>query len=465
MSLKGNIGVLVAEPSPQVVVIIKKILEENEYKKITFTRDVDTTLAELRKHETDIALLDFNLATADTYRLIDEVVLDKHIYRLPMVLMGSNAPMGIIDEAMRLGAREYINKPFTPYLLMVRLEKIIFGPPKKIVRRKEKAGKAISLAAEMAKGGEGLALEGEVEEAAPSPAVVQQQALAKKLFLDGHKLMQTKQFDKAIKRFAAAARVNTLFPEAYKGLAEVFRSMGHLDRSSQFLSKAAETYAWLGNDDEATKTFEVSRKMDPAAPNPYKTVGDHLNGHGRPQEVTRVYERAVKLSPKDAGARVALSRAYADSGHKEKAAATLKPMMGKGEIPEDMRHLIVSINREGPEPKRTISFADGVVGGGDGVEKRRFPRISLAEYSARLPKKDTSFAVVDASRVGISFKHNGQEFALGEKVAMDLITIDGVKLKKLKAIVRRTSPLVVGLEITGLTNKQKKILDTIVPAE
>jgi len=452
MSFKSSLGILVAEPCAQIRCIIQKILTENGYKNITFVADVPSALDELHKHQTDLALLDFDLATADTYLLIDEVVLDKRLYRLPLVLMGNNSPIGQIDEAMRLGAREYINKPFTPYLLMVRLEKIILGPPKKIVRRTAKAGTP-------------EAAEGTAEQLPANEAVTAQQDMATRLFLDGHQLLKGRQYEKAIKKFAAAARVNMLFPEAYKGLAEVFRAMGMLDRSSQFLAKASETYAWLGNDEEAAKVFEVSRKMDPAAPNPYKTVGDHLAGQKQNPERLRAYERAVALAPKDSSARVALSRAYADAGQKDKATATLRPMMGKGDIPADMQHLIVGLHRDDPDPSRVIRFMSDSVGGGDGVEKRRAKRVPLAEYAARMPRLDDSFAVVDASQVGISFKHNGQEFKIGEKVVLDLLTLDGVKLKKLKGVVRRVSPRLVGCEILGLTGKQAEVFKNIVPQE
>ncbi len=450
MSFKATMGFLVGEPNKQVRGILAKILDENGYKNVTFVSDAQAVLDELHKHETDLALLDFDLAAENNFRVVDEVALDKHLYRLPLVLMGNNSPMGLIDEAMRLGAREYINKPFTPYLLMVRLEKIILGPQPKVMRRKAAAGTP-------------EAAQGELEQLPVPKGVVEQQNLSKRLFLDGHEMLKNRQYDKALKRFAAAARVNMLFPEAYKGLAEVFRAMGMLDRSSQFLAKAGETYAWLGNDEEAGKVFEVSRKMDPSAPNPYKTVGDHLAGQKQSPERLRAYERAVELSPKDHGARVALSRAYADSGQKERATAALRPLMGKGEIPPDMRHLIVGVNRAEAEPGREINFMSDTVGGGDGVEKRGAKRIPLAEYAARTPRGDDSFAVVDASISGISFKHNGQQFEVGEQLTLDLLTMDGVKVKKLKAVVKRVAPRVVGLEIRGLTGKQRDVYTSIVP--
>ena len=467
MSVKGNIGILVAEPQPAVRDIIGKILDDNGYKNVRFASKHGEIMDILHARETDLALLDFKLATDDTFALIDDIVLDEHLYRLPMVLMGNKAPIGLIDEAMRLGARDYINKPFTPYLLMVRLEKIIFGQPKPVRKRKAKAGEEAE-ALELAGGDpSAVAASGELVEVEPPESVRRQQDMAKRLFLDGHRLLKQKYHDKAMKKFAAAARVNTLFPEAYKALAEVFRQLGDHDRSSQFLSKAAETHAWLGQEKEAVQAFNLSRKLDPKAPNPFKTVGDHMAGSMHAREVSHAYERAVELTPKEPGVRVALSRSYMETGQREKAAETLRPMLGKGEIPEDMQHVIMQVRPAGDRTtgggRRQFLTVDAGGGPYEGKERRRAMRIPLAEYSARVPSRDDSFQVFDVSSVGISFKHGGQEFKPGDKLSFDLLTLDGVKAKKIRAVVRRLTPLVVGCDLLQLSPKQKAALDKVLP--
>lgn len=459
MSIKGNVGVLVVEPVEQVRDIIGKILAENGYSKVVYAVDTASAMAVLHKHETDVTLMDFGLATSNNFELLDAILLDDHLYRHPILLLGRNSPMGLVDDALRLGARDFLKKPFTPYLLMVRLEKILFGNPPKVVKRDKKAGM------EDAHLGEEVTVP-------PDKNLVSQQELAKRLFLDGHALLQQKDYDKALKKFAAAARVNTLFPEAYKGLAEVFRQQGNLERSGQFLSKAAETYAWLDKHDEAEEVFHLSQKMDPEAPNPFKTVADHMGDYVRPTESLQTYERAARLTPKDSSVRVALSRAYAESGEKEKAAETLRPLINKGELPSNMpkgmEHIIMRVRKEGNPMRpagRRQHIVQEFVGAGDGVEKRRAVRIPLAEYAARLPNKEDSFHVVDASSLGIGFKFHGEEFEVGQKLVFDLVTFEGVKARKMQAVVKRVAPSIVGCEWSRLTGKQKNILGTIVQVE
>lgn len=459
MSLKGNIGILVVEPSSSIRRIIGSILADNGYLKVVYAINGEEALNLLHNLHPDISLMDFELATRNTFELLDSILLDKHFYRHPILLLGKNSPMGAVDEALRLGARDFLKKPFTPYLLMVRLEKILLGTPPKVIKRTKRAGV------------EGAHL-GEAVTPAPDKHIASQLDLAKRMFLDGHAFLKQRDYAKAMKKFAAAARVNTLFPEAYKGLAEVFRQQGCLERCGQFLSKAAETYAWLGKHDDAEDVFHMTRKMDPEAPNPFKTIADHMGGQVRPAEALKAFERASRLSPKDPDVRVALSRAYAETGQKEKAAETLRPLVqgqagAAKDLPEDMQHIIMQVRK--PQEKRCARrrkqvLVEDVVGAGNGVEKRRAVRIPLAEYAAKLPHVQDSFHVVDASILGIGFKHHGEEFTVGQKIVFDLVTFEGVKVRKLRAVVSRVSPRMIGAVFTKLSGKQKAILQPIVKA-
>jgi len=103
------------------------------------------------------------------------------------------------------------------------------------------------------------------------------------------------------------------------------------------------------------------------------------------------------------------------------------------------------------------------VGAYEGEERRRAERIPLAEYSARLPSKDDSFQVFDLSSVGISFKHEGRKFEIGDKLSFDLLTLDGVKAKRVRGVVRRITPLVVGCDLLQLDSKQKTAILKVLP--
>lgn len=454
--MERHIRVLVGEPHPPTQAIIKKILADNGYTKVVAAADPVAVVQAVRRGDADVALLDWKLAEPDSYKLLDEIVLDRRSFNLPILLMGAGAPLAKVEDALRLGARDYLNKPFTAYVLMVRLEKALYGPPK---ARKEQAAPGAA--------GPGAAQAAQ-DAAAPEPAlpksaaVQKEEARARATFLKGYEYLRLRKWDKAISLFAAALKLQMLFPEAYKGLAEAFRGKADLERSSQFLGKAAETLVWLDRHDEAASLYEHARKIDPKAANPFKTVADHLKEQKSPQEVVRLYERAARAAPKDPDVAVALARAYVETGQQERAARVLQPVLAEADVPEDLRGVFLSIAGEDRLKGKKLEVL-GLVGAGDGEEKRRALRVPLADYAATMPRAVENFPVVDLSITGIGFKPSGEKFEPGQEVTFDLVTMGDSRARKLRAVVRRVGAVVIGCEFVGLTEKQAEIIARILP--
>lgn len=451
--MERHIRVLVGEPHPPSQAIVKKILADNGYTNVVAAADHAAVAKAVHNGFVDVALLDWKLVEPDNYKLLDTIVLDKRSYNLPILLMGAGAPMGKVEEALRLGARDYLNKPFTAYVLMVRLEKALYGPPRP---RKDKDESA-EAPAEAAK-----------DTAAPEPALPKSQAVQKEeararaTFLKGYEFLRLRKWDKAISLFAAALKLQMLFPEAYKGLAEAFRGKADLERSSQFMGKAAETLVWLDRHEEAASLYEHARKIDPHAANPFKTVADHLKEQKTPLEVVRLYERAARAAPKDPDVAVALARAYVETGQQERAARVLQPVLAEAEVPEDLKGIFLSIAGEDRLKGKKLEVLD-VVGGGDGQEKRRSLRVPLADYAATMPRAVENFPVVDLSVTGIGFKPSGEKFEIGQEVTFDLVTMGDSRARKVHAVVRRVGAVVIGCEFVGLTPKQAEAITAILP--
>jgi hypothetical protein len=287
-------------------------------------------------------------------------------------------------------------------------------------------------------------------------------------FSKASEFLTLRRYDRAIAEFARAIRLRLLFPEAYRGIAEAFRGQGNLERTSQFMNKAAETHVWLDQHERAREVYDYVRKATPDAPNPYKVVGDHLRGQNDPAEQVRHYRRAAELSPGDVSVGVALARALVDADEREEAARVLAPIVDRQEVPPEMRGLFLQLRPPDPQaaPRRRgpgMRFLD-MAGGGDGVEKRRTGRIPLADYAARLPHVEDTFQVVDISLVGIGFKATNATFAVGQEIAFDLVSMGETKVKKLTAVVKRVSPRVVGCEFANDVEAVRAKLKSGLPA-
>ncbi len=452
MAVESNLRLLVAEENLTTQEIIRKILKDNGYQYVEFVDDGEKTWDKLNEGNTDFVLVDWKIAEPKNFGLIDAIALESKFRSLPVILMGAGAPIGRIEEAMKIGARDYINKPFTPYILMVKIEKALFGPYAIEALSKKEARAA-------AKG----------QGAAPVPKGASERVLnraskARSFFLKGQDLLERRKYAAAVAEFAKAIKFRMLFPEAYKGIADAFRGQGDLDRSGQFLNKAAETYAWLDRDQEATQTFEHVRKVIPETPNPFKTVADHLRGQGNQKEIIRKYEQAAQLSPKDMDVALALSEAYTEAGQKERAVEILKPIMEKYGADQKVKGLFMRITGDtGPATEDRTLQVLGDVRKTRGEERRRAQRFPFADYATQIPRQKEAFPVVDISAIGISFKHGSVNFKDGETLQFDLVTLGETKIKKLSATIKRTSPIVIGCEFSGLDAYQAGRLKKIVP--
>ena len=442
--------VLVAEPSKPMHAILRKVLAENGYDDLVFATSAEEAWGLLSQGETfDFALLDFHLASQDSMELIWKITDDKRNYALRMMLMGQGAPIGVVDEAMRLGVREYVNKPFTPYILGVKIDKILYGNRTLVDRYEPAPGEAPGEAEDKKK---------------QSRAAAQVELKAKKAFAEGYELLQLRKYDQAIAKFASAVKQRMLFPEAYKGIAEAFRGKGDLDRAAQFLSKAAETYAWLDKEEHATAMFERARKGDPKAPNPFKTVAEHLRKQKDVDKVIRFYEKAALLSPGDTDVAVGLAKAYMDKGDSQRAAQVMRPVMDKENVDPSFKQLFVDMGVDnapkGKKP-RGGGFIEGGPSGFAGPDKRKAPRVPLAEYATRHPRLTQHLPVVDISLTGIGFKPMGEEFEVGQMVSFDLVSMGDVKTKELEAVVRRVALTVIGCQFQSLSPRQAELVKAL----
>jgi len=454
MAVESNLRLMVAEENQTTQEIIRKILKDNGYLHVEFVENGEKAWEKLNEGNTDFALVDWKVAEPENFGLLDAIAVEHRFRSMPVLLMGAGAPIGKIEEAMKIGARDYINKPFTPYILMVKIEKALFGPYAIEALSKKEARAAAAKARGSAPVPEGV-----------SERVSTRADKARSFYLKGQDLLERRKYGAAVAEFAKAIKFRMLFPEAYKGIADAFRGQGDLDRSGQFLKKAAETYAWLDRDKEATQTYEHVRKVDPGTPNPFKTVADHLRGQGNQKEVLKKYEQAARLSPKDMDVAVALSEAYTEAGQKEKAVETLRPIMEKHGADQKVKGLFMRLTGETGAPatrEQTLQVL-GDVQKTRSEERRRAQRFPFADYATQIPRQKEAFPVVDISMVGIGFKHSAVDFRTGETLHFDLITLGETKIKKVSATIKRVSPVMIGCEFGSLDANQVNRLKKIVP--
>ncbi|WP_042574740.1 ATP-binding protein [Rhodococcus sp. MEB064] len=83
--------------------------------------DVDSAIAHSRQNPPDVIVSDITLPGRSGLSLVDEARSDGRLVRIPIVLLSARAGSTSIVEGLRLGADDYVTKPFQPTELVARI--------------------------------------------------------------------------------------------------------------------------------------------------------------------------------------------------------------------------------------------------------------------------------------------------------------------------------------------------------
>lgn len=133
---------------------------------------------------------------------------------------------------------------------------------------------------------------------------------AEEYFAKGMEYLRNVQYGKAIIAFNKAIKLNEMFAEAYRGLADAHRGKGNDDKARQCMGKAAEIFAMQDRLEEARELFVDILKDDPDAMNPYNTLGVRLRKQGDYPGALHAYKQALELTPDDENLRYNIAKAF-----------------------------------------------------------------------------------------------------------------------------------------------------------
>lgn len=143
---------------------------------------------------------------------------------------------------------------------------------------------------------------------------------AQKYYDMGCTYLVQKKYGKAIVAFKKAVKINDLFAEAYKGLADAYKGRGDDDSCKYFLKKAADVYAQFDRLEETKEVFIEILKYESDVPNPFNSLGVKLRKQGDYPGALHAYKQALQLTPHDENIYYNMGKAYYFMGHKKEAA-------------------------------------------------------------------------------------------------------------------------------------------------
>ncbi len=122
--LNPNMKVLVVDDFPTMRRIIKNLLKQVGFEKITEAEDGAHALTLIRENAIDFVVTDWNMPRLNGIELLKTLRADPSTKSLPVLMITAEAEKECIIQAIKAGVNNYIVKPFTAETLKEKLEKI-----------------------------------------------------------------------------------------------------------------------------------------------------------------------------------------------------------------------------------------------------------------------------------------------------------------------------------------------------
>jgi DNA-binding response OmpR family regulator len=118
--------ILVIEDEKHIQRLIKMILEKQTYE-VTLKSNGEEGLDEISSANTpfDLILLDIMMPGMDGIEVLRNIKSKDETKSIPVMMLTALAQENVVVEGIKLGAKDYIRKPFSPKELIERVSKVL----------------------------------------------------------------------------------------------------------------------------------------------------------------------------------------------------------------------------------------------------------------------------------------------------------------------------------------------------
>jgi CheY-like chemotaxis protein len=129
--------VLVCDDDPLILDLLEYRLGERGYK-VELARDGREGLAKVAERRPDAIVLDAMMPRVDGYEVLRALRENEETRRIPVIFLTARRQERDVLDALKLGADDFISKPFIPEELLSRLSRLLAAG-----RRQPAAGQAV----------------------------------------------------------------------------------------------------------------------------------------------------------------------------------------------------------------------------------------------------------------------------------------------------------------------------------
>jgi DNA-binding response OmpR family regulator len=116
--------VLVADDNPDILFLLRTSLNAAGFETLTAI-DGEVALRMIEEDRPDILLLDLMMPVLDGWGVLEQLAKEGH--RLPVIVVSASDSSANLHRAMRLGAADYVTKPFDLRGLVEAINRVLGG--------------------------------------------------------------------------------------------------------------------------------------------------------------------------------------------------------------------------------------------------------------------------------------------------------------------------------------------------
>jgi len=290
--------VMTVSPSRENLSRDRRALRQAGVPAVITKASLEEALAWLADNSVDLLILDSDLGRTSGARVLKLLRRRRSYAALPVIIAGTDGSRAAVLEAMAAGCSGFLVRPYSQDALtrQCQLAAQSSQPDPERQNAMELARKALAAAR-------------------PRRAInamkraVANEDEARQHYVRGCEHLTAERFELAINAFNKAVALNTLFAEAYIGMANAWDGLGEPQKAKECMRRAVDAHARNNAIARTRETLARILKDHPDATNPFLDLGFSLVRKGEFQAAGQAYALGLQHSPTSGQAFAAMTRA------------------------------------------------------------------------------------------------------------------------------------------------------------
>ena len=266
----------------------KKCCLDLNVKNILIRDELEDLLQPIQEEAVQVVLIDAAVKGMDGYSCLRALRKATKAKLLPIIMVTVESTMQHVVKAIAAGCNGYVIRPYSLTTFERHIQMAIETTSADIIEQEQ-----LDIAND-------LVQQGKFDEALQEfSEIVEEENESIVWFNKGMDYLHRQKFGKAIVAFNKAVALNSMYAEAYKGMAHAYKGKGDDANYRAYLDKSAEILALQDRMAELKELFAEILEANPDAVNPYNSLGIDLRKKGDYAGAMHAYAQALTLTPQD----------------------------------------------------------------------------------------------------------------------------------------------------------------------